>query len=355
MRWQNVGVTADARSAGEAGGSPVSGPHPSVAATRTAVRTMLEGLELGTRVWVACSGGPDSLALVAATGFVARKEGFFAGAIVVDHGLQEDSAEIAKHAAEQARRAGIANVHIERVVVGREGGLEAAARNARYAAIERRVSEEGGINPQILTGHTMDDQAETVLMALARGSGARALSGIPVRRGRIIRPFLSLRRADTVMACRVQGLEPWMDPTNEIIDGPRRSALRVRVMPALVEVLGPGVVSGLARSAALLQSDADELERQARSALILSESAVRGDEWRCDMLAALPDAIRSRMLKMLAENKGTGPLTAYHVAALDTLVTSFRGQGPVSLPGGYEARREYGRLVIAPAQLSDGA
>ena len=144
-----------------------------------------------------------------------------------------------------------------------------------------------------------------------------------------------------------------MDPTNDLVDGPRRSALRVRVMPALVDVLGQGVVSGLARSAALLQSDADELERQARSALLLSESAVRGDEWRCDMLAALPDAIRSRMLKMLAENKGAGPLTAYHVAALDALVSSFRGQGAVSLPGGYEARREYGRLVISLASVAD--
>ncbi|MGC4174406.1 MAG: tRNA lysidine(34) synthetase TilS [Demequina sp.] len=333
----------------------MSGPHPAVAATRVAVREMLYGLELGTRVWVACSGGPDSLALAAATGFVARKEGFFPGAIVVDHGLQPGSAAIAEHAAEQVRRAGIATVHIERVVVGREGGLEAAARNARYAAIEQRVTDEGGINPQILTGHTMDDQAETVLLALARGSGARALSGIPVRRGRILRPFLSLRRKDTVAACREQRLDPWMDPTNELVDGPRRSALRMRVMPALVDVLGEGVVSGLARSAALLQSDADELERQARSALILSESAVRGDEWRCDMLSSLPDAIRSRMLKMLAENKGAGPLTAYHVAALDALVTSFRGQGPVSLPGGYEARREYGRLVIAPVDTAGNA
>ncbi len=334
-------------------GESVSGPHPSVAATRTAVREMLDGLELGTRVWVACSGGPDSLALAAATAYVSRKEGFFSGAVIVDHGLQPGSAEVAEHAAAQARLAGIQNVHIERVVVGRDGGLEAAARNARYAAIERRVSDEGGINPQILTGHTMDDQAETVLLALARGSGARALSGIPVRRGRIIRPFLSLRRQDTVTACKLQGLDPWMDPTNDLVDGPRRSALRVRVMPALVDVLGQGVISGLARSAAMLQSDADELERQARSALLLSESAVRGDEWRCDMLAALPDAIRSRMLKMLAEKKGAGPLTAYHVSALDALVSSFHGQGPVSLPGGYEARREYGRLVISLASVPD--
>ena len=316
---------------------------------------MLDGLELGTRVWVACSGGPDSLALAAATAYVARKEGFFAGAIIVDHALQPGSAAVADHAAAQARLAGLNMVHVERVVVGREGGLEAAARTARYAAIEKRVNEEGGINPHILTGHTMDDQAETVLLALARGSGARALAGIPVRRGRIIRPFLSLRRKDTITACQMQGLDPWMDPTNEVIDGPRRSALRMQVMPALVEVLGAGVVSGLARSAALLQADADELERQARTAILSSETAMRDDEWRCDMLAGLPDAIRSRMLKMLAEKKGAGPLTAYHVSALDALVSSFRGQGPVSLPGGFEARREYGRLVIAPTPAPQGA
>ena len=158
----------------------MSGPHPSVAATRVAVREMLDGLELGTRVWVACSGGPDSLALAAATAYVSRKEGFFSGAVIVDHGLQPGSAEVAEHAAAQARLAGIQNVHIERVVVGRDGGLEAAARNARYAAIERRVSDEGGINPQILTGHTMDDQAETVLLALGagfRGAGAVRNSG----------------------------------------------------------------------------------------------------------------------------------------------------------------------------------
>jgi len=334
-------------------GEPVSAPHPAVAATRNAVREMLDGLELGTRVWVACSGGPDSLALVAATAFVSRKEGFFSGAIIVDHGLQEGSAAIAEHAAAQTKLAGIHNVHIERVVVGREGGLESAARNARYAAIQRRVDEEGGINPHILTGHTMDDQAETVLLALARGSGARALSGIPARRGQIIRPFLSLRRKDTVKACELQGLDPWMDPTNEIVDGPRRSAVRMRVMPALVDVLGQGVVSGLARSAALLQADADELDRQARTAIMATESGVRDDEWRCDMLASLPDAIRSRMLKMLAERKGAGPMTAYHIAALDALVTSYKGQGAVALPGGYSARREYGRLVIAPSDLAD--
>ncbi|MDN4477461.1 tRNA lysidine(34) synthetase TilS [Demequina sp. SYSU T00039-1] len=327
--------------------SGVSGPHPAVAACRVAVRDALGDLELGTRIWVACSGGPDSLALAAAASYVGRKHGYLVGAIIVDHGLQPDSAVVAERAAHQVRRAGIHTVHIEKVIVGRSGGQEAAAREARYTALEARIDREGGLAPLLLTGHTMDDQAETVLLALARGSGARALSGIPARRGRIVRPFLNVRRKDTMMACEALGLDPWHDPTNTIEDGPRRSALRSKVMPAMIEVLGPGVVSGLARSAALLQADADELDRQARSAMGTSVSTVRSDEWRCDMLAALPDAIRTRMLKMLAENRGAGPLTATHVAALDSLVTAWKGQGAISLPGGFEARREYGRLVIS--------
>lgn len=324
----------------------MSGPHPSVAATRVAVREALDGLDFASRIWVAVSGGPDSLALAAAAGFVARKVGYHVGAIIVDHGMQEGSAEVARRAAEQVRKAGIVTVHIETVAVGRDGGREAAARTARYAALEARADIEGGITPHILTGHTMDDQAETVLLALARGSGARALAGIPPKRGRYIRPFLGLRRSDTLAACDALGLEPWHDPTNAPDGGPRRSLLRGTVMPALVDVLGPGVVSGLARSAALLQADADELDRQARSTLSATESHGDTEAWRCTMLADLPDAIRTRMLKMIAEEAGAGPLGSTHVGALDKLVTSYSGQGAVYLPGGYEAIREYGRLII---------
>jgi tRNA(Ile)-lysidine synthase len=324
----------------------VTGPHPAVAATRNAVREALDGVDMGARVWVACSGGPDSLALAAAAAFVSRKEGFLSGAIIVDHGLTPESAIVAEKASAQARKAGIHTVFVEKVLVGREGGLEAAARKARYAALDMRADAEGGLTPHILLGHTMDDQAETVLLALARGSGARALAGMPVKRGRYVRPFLSLRRKDTVTACEALELSPWFDPTNEPDGGPRRSALRGIVMPALIDVLGQGVISGLARSAAMLQADADELERQARSAIRATEPQVRGDDWQCDMLAALPDAIRTRMLKMIAENKGTGPLAASHVAALDRLIMTYSGQGAVWLPGGYEARREYGRLIF---------
>jgi tRNA(Ile)-lysidine synthase len=321
----------------------VTGPHPAVAAARAAVREAVEGLEVGTRLWVACSGGPDSLALTAATAFVARKEGFVAGAIVVDHGIQRDSGKVALRAIDQCRLAGVSVVHVEKVSVGREGGPEAAARTARYAAIERRVIAEAGINPQVLLGHTMDDQAESVLLALARGSGARTLAGMPARRGNFIRPFLGLRRQDTEAVCAALGLDPWFDPTNEPNGGPKRSALRGNVIPALVECLGPGVIPGLARSAALLQADADELDRQARAALRTSTSV---DAWPIDMLASLPEAIRSRILKMLAERRGAGPVTSAHINAMDQLVTNYRGQGSVALPGGFEARREYGRLVV---------
>lgn len=321
----------------------MTGPHPAVAATRSAVREAIAGLEPGTRLWVACSGGPDSLALTAATAFVARKNGFVAGAIVVDHGLQKDSGRVALHATDQCRFAGMATVFVEKATVGREGGLEAAARVARYEAIERRVVAEGGHNPQVLLGHTMDDQAETVLLALARGSGARALSGMAPRRGSIVRPFLGLRRQDTVEACEALGLSPWLDPMNEPGEGSRRSDLRGRVMPVLADVLGPGVVPGLARSAALLQADADELDRQARAALKGSPPV---DTWSVQALSELPEAIRGRILKMLAERIGAGPLTSTHVRAIDQLVTNYRGQGSVFLPGGFEARREYGRLVV---------
>lgn len=321
----------------------MTGPHPAVAAARAAVREAIEGLEPGTRLWVACSGGPDSLALTAATAFIARKGGYVAGAIVVDHGIQKDSGRVTLHAIDQCRLAGMATVFVEKVKVGREGGLEAAARVARYDAIERRIIAEGGHNPHVLLGHTMDDQAETVLLALARGSGARALAGMSPRRGNILRPFLGLRRRDTVAVCEAMGLKPWLDPTNEPDGGSKRSALRGKVMPSLVDVLGPGVIPGLARSAALLQADADELDRQARAALHASAPL---EAWPVDMLAALPEALRGRILKMLAERLGAGPLTSAHVRAIDQLVTNYRGQGSVALPGGFEARREYGRLIV---------
>ncbi|HEY8720806.1 tRNA lysidine(34) synthetase TilS, partial [Pengzhenrongella sp.] len=185
----------------------MSGPAPAVAAARLAVRADLADLPDGALVLVACSGGPDSLALAAATAFVAPRAGLRAGAVVVDHGLQRGSARVADDAATACRVLGLAPVRVVRVDVGARGGPEAAARTARYDALEAAAVELGAA--AVLLGHTLDDQAETVLLGLARGSGARSLAGMPARRGSLRRPLLGLRRADTLAVCAALGLEPW--------------------------------------------------------------------------------------------------------------------------------------------------
>ena len=200
---------------------------PAIADVRRAVRASLAALAPASSttaplVLVALSGGPDSLALAAATAFEAPRAGLRAGAVIVDHGLQPGSADAAAAAAAQAQHLGLDPVRIERVVVGTEGGPEAAARAARYAALTRVADETGAV--AVLLGHTLDDQAETVLLGLARGSGAASLTGMSRVAGLYRRPLLGIRRSTTVQCCADSGLEPWLDPQND--DG---AFARVRV------------------------------------------------------------------------------------------------------------------------------
>jgi tRNA(Ile)-lysidine synthase len=190
----------------------------------------------------------------------------------------------------------------------------------------------------VLLGHTLDDQAETVLLGLARGSGARSLAGMPPRRGRYARPFLDLPRATTVRACAVLGLAPWDDPANA---DPRhaRNRARHRALPALEEALGPGVTDALARTARLLRADADLLDGLAAAAY-----AETGLDAR--RLADLPAALRSRVLLTAARDAGAVDLGAGHVAAMDALVTDWHGQGPVDLPGGLALVRRCDTLAF---------
>ncbi|WP_326522631.1 tRNA lysidine(34) synthetase TilS [Cellulomonas edaphi] len=250
----------------------MSGPHPAVAAARVAVADATADLPAGALVLVACSGGADSLALAAATAFVARRAGLRAGAVVVDHGLQQGSADVANEAADACRSLGLDPVLVRRVDVSGGGGPEKAARDARYAALEEAADDERA--GAVLLGHTLDDQAETVLLGLARGSGARSLAGMPAVRGILRRPLLGLRRSETEAACRAQGLEPWHDPTNAgAPDDPVRSRLRAEVMPALARVLGPGVPQALARTAEQLAQDAEALDALASQLLAASRVA----------------------------------------------------------------------------------
>jgi tRNA(Ile)-lysidine synthase len=311
------------------------GPVPAVAAVRLAVRQALVDLPSGAVVLVACSGGADSMALAHAAAFEGPKRGLAVGGVTIDHGLQPGSADRARAVAKALRGMGLAPVEIVAVQVGRDGGPEAAARTARYAALER-VADANGASA-VLLGHTRDDQAETVLLGLARGSGARSLAGMASVSGRYRRPLLDVTRETTRAACEAVGLDVWDDPHNH---DSRYARVRVRhdVLPVLEQALGPGVSQALARTAKLLREDADALD----------ERAAEVGDLQVESLAALPTAVRRRVLKRAAIAAGVpaGRLAASHVLAIDALVTDWHGQGPIHLPGGVEVVRRYGTLFF---------
>ena len=321
------------------------GPHPAVAEVRTAVRAGLTGLTPGDLVLVACSGGADSLALAAALAFTAPRLRLRAGGVTIDHGLQPGSAERAADVARRLTGLGLDPVLSTAVTVARPDddsypGPEAAARTARYDALDAAAARTGAA--AILLGHTLDDQAETVLLGLGRGSGARSLAGMPARRDRYRRPLLPVRRATTRAACAALDLPVWDDPHNA---DPRftRSRVRHEVLPVLESVLGPGVAEALARTAGQLRDDADLLDAQAAAETEREELIPAADVER---LAGLPPAIRTRVLHRAAVAAGcpAGSLTVGHVRQLDALVTGWRGQRWVDLPGGVRGFRRDGQV-----------
>ncbi len=331
------------------------GPGAAVAEVRTAVRACLSDLTAGDLVLVACSGGADSLALAAAAAFVAPRLRLRAGGVTVDHGLQPGSAERAAAVAARLAQLGldpvrsvavtVAPAHAEAGPAVPAGvGPEAAARVARYRALNAAASDYRAA--AVLLGHTLDDQAETVLLGLARGSGGRSLAGMPARRGPYRRPLLAVRRAATWAACAELGLEPWQDPHNRDFSY-TRARVRHQVLPALETALGPGVAEALARTANQLRADAEYLDD-----LAFAESGqLRGDcsdpaGLEAGWLAELPAAIRTRVLRDAAIMAGCphGALTAHHIDRIDALVTGWRGQRWVDLPGGVRARRRDGKV-----------
>ncbi|HEV7192726.1 MAG TPA: tRNA lysidine(34) synthetase TilS [Jatrophihabitantaceae bacterium] len=325
------------------------GPHPAVAEIRLAVRTALAGLDDDrTTLLVACSGGADSLALAAAAAFEAPRAGRRAALVTIDHGLQPGSHTQAASVAALGYELGFDPVETLVVHVGRDGGPEAAARAARYRALDAAAEAHGA---DVLLGHTLDDQAETVLLGLGRGSGPRSIAGMAARSGRYVRPLLGVRRATTEAACTALGLSWWDDPHNAD-PAFQRVRLRREVLPLLDDVLQGGVAEALARTADLIRADLEALD-----ALINSPSAVDAAGWSAvdhqmslavDGLAGLPRAVRSRMLRDWAVANGIASLTAVHTAALDALITAWHGQGPVDVPGGRQVRRASGRLEVTP-------
>lgn len=291
---------------------------PAFLRVRLAVRPFAEGLV----PIIGLSGGPDSVALVAA----ARAEGVPAHAVIIDHNLQKRSAEVAQHAAALAARCGCPSTIVRIDVPTADEGMEAAARRSRYAALE-----EFAAGRDIWVGHTMDDQAETLLLSALRGR----VTGMQSRRGNIVRPLLGVRRADTVAACEELGFEYWRDPHNEDTRF-RRVALRKQVLPVLNEIIGGDCVPAFAQAAA----DA------ALAHSFVQEGIVVGDTLEIAELQVHP--ARRRQLIAAWLHHHNAQVKGDTISAIERLVTDWHGQGEVLVGAqGLAVRRRGGILSVS--------
>ena len=322
---------------------------PAMADVRRAVRENLADLSADAVVLVALSGGPDSLALAAGLAFEAPKAGLLAGAVVVDHGLQAGSDAIAQAAAEQARELGLDPVLIRRVKVEGTSGPEADARTARYAALEEAATELSAV--AVLLGHTLDDQAETVLLGLTRGSGPTSMAGMSEINGIYRRPLLRIRRAQTVAACENQGLSAWNDPHNE---DSRYTRVRIRrdVMPLLEDQLGPGVAEALARTAEQLKQDTAVLDALASEVMPSIFTPMPGEGTvparamlDVSVMDGLPQAILNRVIRKVALEVFDSSLSSIHTNSIARLITNWHGQSELHVPG-IRVERQGAQLVF---------
>jgi len=306
---------------------------------RQGILASFSDLEAGDLVLVGLSGGADSLSLLKCALHVGSERTISVGAVIIDHQLQAQSANTSNRVAGIARELGADPVLVINVDVAKgpsSGGMEAAARNARRIAFNNVLTEHKA--KAILLGHTLEDQGETVLLGLARGSGARSLSGMRAKEGIYRRPFLGITRQ--IVRDEVADLDVFEDPHNSDL---KYSRVRVRnlVLPVMETQLGPGVTQALARSADLLRDDADALDALARF-----EITRVGDD--VNLLGALPRAIRTRVIRQLAITNGCpiNDLTRDHVLAVDALLTNWHGQGALNLPGAVSVERRHERLTF---------
>ncbi|WP_407080103.1 tRNA lysidine(34) synthetase TilS [Arthrobacter zhaoxinii] len=297
-------------------------------------------------ILVACSGGPDSLALALAASFFSRRGDYRVGAVVVDHRLQPGSAEVAASARDKLEQMGLDPVLVRQVSVPESGmGPEAAARTVRYAALDAAVEELEA--DAVLLGHTLDDQAEQVLLGLMRGSGTRSLAGMPAVRGKYLRPFLSLRREQTLEICAHAALEPWHDPSNRD-PAYARSRVRTEVLPFLEDKLGPGIAEALFRSSRILSADADYLDAVAAQAFEeLRAAAPAGSAPDSEelllpeaQLRELAPAVRQRVLALAALALGGAQPSYERLAAVQSLLRRTGSAGPVQLVGKVSVYRQ---------------
>lgn len=301
---------------------------------QNAVTNLLKNFEPADNILIGCSGGADSLALAWVSQVVTKRLGLNLICVIIDHQLIKESSQVALEAKKKCESFGIENVVIKQIVVKDEKeGLEAAARKARYKAFEELVVEFNA--EAVLLAHTQDDQAETMLMRLTRGSGAKSLSAMKDVSGKYLRPFLHIRKYELVKALEKEGITFWQDPANTDYKF-LRAKVRHELLPKLIEVLGDSAIESLDKTSELLKEDNEALE------IIAQENYERlNKELKVKELEELPSAIRKRIIKIAALEAGVipGPFSFEHIEAVDALVTNWRGQGNVDLPGFIQASR----------------
>lgn len=323
-------------------------PHPSVSKARHALRAALGDIPAGSAILLGVSGGSDSLALAITAAFLAPKLDLDVHTLTVDHGLRAESASEAQAVVRQLTELGLKATSIQVEVTAGGDGPEGEARKSRYRALATYAKEIGA--SVVVLGHTLGDQAETVLLGLGRGAGTRSLRGMAPTSEfpgeptlRIVRPFLELSREELRTVCS-EHKQTWVEDPSNAIDGPwrtttgeplRRSAIRHRVIPALTESLGPGVVESLARTARMLSEDEDVLSALATQALDWARTGIAPLTVDCATLAEQPAAIRRRALRLAMLDAGVrgGELVHWHIAAVDKLVLTRDNKLGIDLPG----------------------
>jgi tRNA(Ile)-lysidine synthase len=320
----------------------VSIKTPALLELRQAVRFWFEKLDPNSKVCIGVSGGADSLALAAAAKLESKNFSIDLVAVIVDHGLQANSAEIAEFAKQQLIKLGFQDIFVGRASVQITDGLEASARRARYKVFQQAI--ETYTPNTFLLGHTKNDQAEGVLLGLARGSGTKSLSGMHEVSGIFVRPLLGIDRATTEIACHESNIEYWVDPHNSNQDF-TRVRVRENILPLLENEIGPGIIDALARSAKILREDATALDEWAESVF----RQVKPMDIEISILDSLPVAVRSRVLRMAIYAAGApaGSISAAHLEPIEAFVSDWRGQGHTSLPGGVKVCRISGRLSLS--------
>ena len=300
-------------------------------------------------VMVACSGGRDSMALAAVAGKTCASLGLRCGAIIIDHQLQDGSADVACRTADRCEALGLRPVRVRTIVVSdaRGVGMEAAAREARYRAIVDECADAAAV----LLAHTKNDQAETVLIGLMRSAGLDAVSGMDDAFERdgvlFLRPWLGVTREETTGICEDLSVAWWDDPTNGPDGGgelpgtyPLRSRVRHDLLPYLERFAGGDIVSRLALGARLAGADRRYLDAAVRQvcATAVTEDA---DGVRIDVRAMRTQdvAIRRRVIAQALRRAGIA-CVAKQVEAIDGLICDWHGQQGVNLPSGYSAYRQ---------------